>query len=135
MNGNSFLGKALSLIHINKLRKHGHKGIKMEKEPYNNSNNAEKRMHPRNAYVKNVSYRLVVDENTTIPFNGKGLTQNISYAGMCLILNRELPPGAILELKFELTEKDSKPIMTRVKVVWLKKIETGYLAGVKFDID
>ena len=45
----------------------------MEKEPYNNSNNAEKRMHPRGAYV--------------------------------------------------------------TKVVWLKKIETGFLAGVKFEID
>jgi c-di-GMP-binding flagellar brake protein YcgR len=107
----------------------------MEKEPYNNSNNAEKRMHPRDAYVTNVSYRLVVDDNTTIPFNDKGLTQNISYAGMCLILKRELPPGAILELKLELSEKDSKSIVTRAKVVWLKKIETGFLAGVKFEID
>ena len=107
----------------------------MEKEPYNNSNNAEKRMHPRSAYVKNVSCRLVVDDNATILLNGKDLTQNISYSGMCLILNRELPPGAILELKFELAEKDSKPIVTRVKVVWLKKIETGFLAGVNFDFD
>lgn len=30
MNVNSFLGKALSLIHINELRKHGYKGIEME---------------------------------------------------------------------------------------------------------
>ncbi len=132
MNGNSFLGKDLSLIHINELRKHWIKVIKMEKGPYNSSNNAEKRMHPRSPYVTNVSYRLVVNDNATIPLDGKGLTQNISYAGMCLILNRELSPGAILELKFELTEKDSKPIMMRVKVVWLKKIETGFLAGVKF---
>jgi len=135
MNGNSFLGKALSLIYINELRKHGYKGIKMEKEPYNNSNNAEKRMHPRSAYVTNVSYRPVVDDNATNPLNGTGLTQNISYAGLCLILNRELSPGVILELKFELTGKDSKPIVTRAKVVWLKKIETGFLTGVKFDID
>jgi hypothetical protein len=107
----------------------------MEKETYNNSYNAEKRMHPRSEYVANVSYRLVVDDNATNPLNGKGLTQNISYAGMCLILNRELSPGAILELKFELPEKDAKPIVTRAKVVWLKKIETGFLTGVKFDID
>ncbi len=74
-------------------------------------------MHPRSPYVKNVSYRIVTDEKTILPLNGKGLTQNISYSGMCFMLNRELPPGSILELKFEVTEKESNLIMTRVEVV------------------
>jgi c-di-GMP-binding flagellar brake protein YcgR len=111
------------------------KGIDMEKSPYDNSDNAEKRMHPRSPYIANVSYRLVEDENDSNPLKGKGITQNISYAGMCLLLNTELPLGTILELKFDHTENDSNPIVTRVKIVWLKKTETEYLAGVKFLVD
>jgi len=106
----------------------------MEKEFRNNPNEAEMRTDARRSYVTNVSYRIVVDEKATIPAKDKGLTQNISDGGVCLIVNRELSPGAVLELKFELPDKKSNPIETRVKVVWQKKIETGYLTGVKFGI-
>jgi hypothetical protein len=99
------------------------------------TNIAEKRVHPRSEYVTSVSYRQVADGNSGFLLNGKGLTQNISYAGMCLLLDQELSPGTILELSFEKTEKNLKPIVTRAKVVWLKKSETGFLAGVKFDFD
>ena len=107
----------------------------MEKGPLKNSTDAEKRMHPRSAYVTNVTYRLVADDNATNTLKGEGLTQNISYEGMCLILNQELSPGAIVELKFDLAEKDFKPIEMRAKIVWQKKIKEGFLTGVKLDID
>ncbi len=92
------------------------------------------RKDTRKSYVTNVSYRVVVDENTTMPAKDEGLTQNISNGGLCLILNKELSSGAVLELKFETPEANSNPMETRVKVVWQEKIETGYLTGVKFDI-
>jgi hypothetical protein len=107
----------------------------MEKEAFDSSFKAEKRMHPRSPYVQNIRFRLVGDDNAAKPLEGKGLTQDISYSGMRLLLNRELAPGAILELSFERAGKDASPIATRVKVVWSKKSETGFLAGVKFDID
>ncbi len=107
----------------------------MEQEPFDNSYKAEKRMHPRTAYVQNISFRLVGDENAANTLNGKGVTQDISYSGMRLLLNREMAPGAILELRFERAGKDEKPIVKRVKVVWSKKSETGFQTGVKFDID
>ena len=107
----------------------------MEKKFHNDTKIAEKRMHPRSTYVTHVSYRKVGDGNGAFPLKGKGLTQNISYAGMCLLLNQELSPGTILELTFERKEKNLKPIVTHAKVVWLKKTETGFLAGVKFDFN
>jgi hypothetical protein len=107
----------------------------MEKEPFDNSYKAEKRMHPRSAYVQNIRFRLVGDDNAANPFNGKGETRDISYSGMRLLLNRELAPGEILELSFERGGKDESPIVKRVKVVWSKKSETGFLTGVKFDLD
>ena len=104
----------------------------MEKRLYNKSHNEEKRMHPRSPYFMNISYRQVSEDNDKTTLNGKGITQNISYAGMCLLLNKELPLGTILELKFDHTENDPNPIVTRVKIVWLKKTDSEYLAGVKF---
>lgn len=92
------------------------------------------RSDARRSYITNVSYRVVGNEKATIPVKDEGLTQNISEGGLCLIVNRELSPGAVLELKFELPEEKSNPIETRVKVVWQEKIETGYLTGVKFGI-
>ena len=106
----------------------------MEKKPQN-TNIEENRKHPRSSYITNVTYRQVTDGNAVFPLNGKGLTQNISYAGMCLLLNQEVSPGAILELTFEQMNKNAKPIVTHAKVVWLKKAENGFLAGVKFDFD
>ena len=106
----------------------------MEREFHDNPNKEEMRKDARKSYVTNVSYRVVVDEKSTIPAKDEGLTQNISSGGLCLILNRELSSGAVLELKFEMPEENSNPIETRVKVVWQEKIETGYLTGVKFDI-
>lgn len=93
------------------------------------------RKDTRKSYVTNVGYRVVVNEKATMPVKDEGLTQNISDGGLCLILNKELSPGTVLELKFEMPEEDSNPIETRVKVVWQEKMETGYLTGVKFDID
>ncbi|MDH4219859.1 MAG: PilZ domain-containing protein [Candidatus Aminicenantes bacterium] len=104
----------------------------MERESHNNLNKAEMRKYPRRSFVTGVSYRVVVDYKTMIPSKDDGLTQNISDGGLCLILNRELPPGAILELTFDLPKEDSEPITTRVKVIWQKKIEKGFLTGVKF---
>ncbi len=107
----------------------------MDKEPHNNSNYADQRMHPRTAYVTSVSYRELEDDDAANAIKGEGVTQNISYAGICLILDREISQGAILELKFERTEKNFKPILARAQVVWQKKTEMGFLTGLKFKID
>jgi hypothetical protein len=107
----------------------------MGKGPQNNSNDADMRMHPRSAYVTNVSYREVGDDDAAHPLQGEGLTQNISYAGICLILDREFSRDATLELKFERTEMNFKPIVMLAKVVWQKKTEMGFLTGLKFKID
>ncbi len=104
----------------------------MEKEYHNNPNKAERRKYPPGSYITTVIYRVIVDDKAMILSKDDGLIQNISDGGAYLILNRELSPGAILELKFELPEEDSKPIETRVKVVWQKKTDKGFLTGVKF---
>jgi hypothetical protein len=92
------------------------------------------RTDARKSYVTNVSYRIFADKNAIIPIKDEAFTQNISEGGLCLLVNKELSPGVVLELKFELPGKKSNPIETRVKVVWQQKIEKGYLTGVKFGI-
>lgn len=86
----------------------------------------ERRTYPRRTLAANVSYKVM------LPSGDKGLTQNISEGGICLMLNRALTPGTILELKFELPEKESKPVESLAKVVWQKRTDKGFLTGVKF---
>lgn len=95
----------------------------------NNSNNPrgeEKRMHPRLEVLKKMTYRELV------PSGEEGLIQDISEGGLCLILNKKLSPGTILEIKYEVHANAPKPIDSIVKVIWQKKIDKGMLTGVQF---
>lgn len=93
-----------------------------------NDKNKEKRTHPRKTLVTKVTYRIMMHSK------GETLTQNISEKGLCLILDKELPPGAVLELKLDFPGKDGKPMETRAEVVWQKKTEMGFLTGLKFGV-
>ena len=92
----------------------------------NNSQSQDRRRCPRKHVSTDVTYRVIV------PSGGAATTANISEGGLCLILDKELPVGTMLEVKFELPGKDPVPIETFVKIMWQKKSEEGYLTGVKF---
>ncbi len=84
-----------------------------------------KRKHSREEMIIDVAYKVLS------PLKAVGLTRNISYGGLCLLLDNELPPGTILELKYRLPHEESRQIVTSVEVVWQKKTEKGFLTGVK----
>jgi len=86
-----------------------------------------KRKHPREEIIIEVVYKVLS------PLKAVGLTRNISYGGLCLLLDTELRPGTILELKYRLPHEESRQIVTTVEVIWQKKTEKGFLTGVKFD--
>jgi hypothetical protein len=90
-----------------------------------NNKNKERRAHARNTYVTEVIYKVMM------PSKDEALTQDISEGGLCLMLNRELPSGAILEIKLGLPGK-TKPVETLAEVVWQKKTGKGFLTGLKF---
>lgn len=92
-------------------------------------------MHPRCSYVTNISYRVIEEDDDFKHLEGEGLTQNISYAGICLMIDKEIAPGCILELKFGLDEDNSKVFVAPAKIVWQKKTESGFLTGLKFYFD
>jgi len=92
----------------------------------NNTRGKEiKRKHPRDDIIIDVIYRVLS------PLKNVGLTRNISNEGLCLLLDDELRPGTILELKYRLPHEESRQIVTTVEVVWQKKTEKGFLTGVK----
>jgi hypothetical protein len=93
-----------------------------------NDKNKEKRSHPRKTLVTKVNYSI------TMHSKGETLTQNISEQGLCLILDREIPPGAVLEIKLDFPGKESNPLETRAEVVWQKETEMGFLTGLKFGV-
>ena len=86
----------------------------------------ERRKHERKEVITNLSYRVVT------PVAGEGLTKNISEGGLCVILDKEIVMGTLLELRFELPGKEDNPVETFAKVIWQKKIEEGFLTGVRF---
>lgn len=92
----------------------------------NFQNPEEKRKYPREEIYANMSYRELV------PSGVVGIIQDMSQGGMCLILNKEFPPGTVLEVKYELPKEENRSVEKFVRVVWVRKAEKGYLTGVKF---
>jgi c-di-GMP-binding flagellar brake protein YcgR len=89
--------------------------------------NKIERKHHRTEIFADVIYKVIS------PLKGMGLSRNFSQGGLCLLLNHELPPGTILELKYRLPHEEQRLIETRAEVVWQNKTEMGYLTGVKYD--
>jgi hypothetical protein len=86
----------------------------------------EKRKYPRKEVYANMSYRELV------PSGVAGIIQDMSEGGLCLILNKEFPPGTVLEVTYDLPEEENRSIEKLVKVVWQRKTDEGILTGVKF---
>ena len=86
-----------------------------------------KRKHARDEIIIDVIYKVLS------PLKNVGLTRNISHGGLCLLLDEELRPGTILELKYRLPHEESRQIVNTVEVVWQKKTEKGFLTGVKLE--
>lgn len=80
------------------------------------------RGNPRVDAVRKVNYRI------RKPVAGEGFTQNISEGGCCLMLNEELPPGAVIELDFGPLNGDSRSVRALGKVVW----QNDDLTGIRF---
>jgi hypothetical protein len=89
-------------------------------------NMEEKRKYPRKEVYANMTYRELV------PSGVEGIIQDMSEGGLCLILNKEFPPGSVLEVKYELPEEENRIVEKFVRVVWQRKTEKGLLTGVKF---
>jgi c-di-GMP-binding flagellar brake protein YcgR len=92
-----------------------------------NQDEKVKRKHHRTEIFFDVIYKVVS------PIKGVALSRNFSQGGLCLLLDNELPPGTILELKYRLPHEEHRLIKANVEVVWQKKTEMGYLTGVKYD--
>ena len=95
-----------------------------------NSDNRDKkeikREHHRTEMFFDVIYKVVS------PIKGIGLSRNCSQGGLCLLLDNELPPGTILELKYRLPHEEHRLVETTVEVVWQERTDKGYITGVKY---
>ena len=94
---------------------------------HNDQENQIERKHHRTEIFVDVIYKVVS------PIKGVGLSRNISHGGLCLLVDNELPPGTILQLKYRLPHEESRLIETTVEVIWQRKTEKGYITGVKHD--
>jgi len=83
------------------------------------SEKQDRRKTPRYDSVHKIDYKVLVAQG------GEGFTQNISEGGFALFLDAEVPPGSVLELKFDQPTKGTQRSI--VKVMWQK----DHIAGVK----
>jgi hypothetical protein len=97
----------------------------MSKNP-TKSNAKQKRKHTRQEIIASIDYKVLA------PSGDMGMIQNVSEGGLCLLLNNDLAPGTILEVKFEIPGDAPKQVKSFVEVVWQKKTDKGFLTGVKF---
>ncbi len=79
----------------------------------------EKRLNARSDHVVKVKYKVL------IPMEGKGFTQDMSAEGFGLFLDNEVPPGAVMELKFHKPPRGVEPVKPIAKVVWQKDHQAG----------
>ena len=81
----------------------------------------EHRSTAREDRVHKITYKVL------IPMQGEGFTQDASRDGFCVFLDKQVPPGAVMEMKFpELNSGESRPHSIG-KVVWRK----DHMAGIK----
>ncbi len=79
----------------------------------------EKRSDERSDHVVKVSYKVL------LPMEGEGFTQDVSQDGIGLFLDNEVPPGAVMELKFQEPPKGTQPAKPIAKVMWQRDHQTG----------
>jgi len=97
------------------------------KDDFRNGLNTEnERQYKRKEILAEMSYRELV------PSGKKGIIQNTSEGGLCLLLNKEISLNSILEVKYELKDMASKAKEAFVQIVWQKKTGNGFLTGVRF---
>ena len=93
----------------------------MKDDSRNNLSAEDMRKYERKEILAEMNYRELV------PSGKKGIIQNISEGGLCLLLNKEISINSILEVKYELKAKEAL-----VQVIWQKKTGNDFLTGVKF---
>ena len=93
----------------------------MAKASTNSAPAADRRKSPRYDTVNRIDYKVL------IPMEGNGFTQNISEGGFALFLDKEVPPGSVLELTFSEESVTAQLERSIVKVIWCK----DHVAGVK----
>jgi len=87
----------------------------------------DKRRHPRKRHIG------VVDYSVMLSAQGTALIKDISEGGLCIILEKYMPEGTLLKLRFQLPDNPrSASIETAGKVIWVKKVDGGYSAGIQF---
>ncbi len=98
----------------------------MRDDSRNNLSVENMRQYERKEILAEMSYRELV------PSGKKGIIQNISEGGFCLLLNKEISLNSVLEVKYELKGLATKAEEALVRIVWQKRTSGGFLTGVKF---
>ncbi len=94
----------------------------------NGQETGDRRKFPRKQVFTNVSYKILMPEA------GAGETKDLSDGGLCIVVDKDLPRGTILELDFDVPGNEPVKIKASAEVIWQKKTDKGYITGLEFII-
>lgn len=60
------------------------------------------------------------------------MARNISEGGMCFLSRNEVVIASIIRLRFILPDEARTRMECLARIVWQKKVDTGYLVGIEF---
>ena len=88
----------------------------------------ERRKSTRKRVVKGVDYTILSTPQ------GTGIIKNISEGGLGLLVDKYLPEGTILKVRYYTTENGEEEVAVESvgKVCWCRQSDRGYLLGVQF---
>lgn len=87
----------------------------------------ERRRSVRRKIITGVDYTILSTPQ------GTGIVKNISEGGLGLLIDKYLPLGTILKLKYYSQKGGEEVLIETVgKVCWCRQSEQGYLLGVQF---
>ncbi len=101
----------------------------------------ERRQHKRAPVNFNLLYKVQLPAQVRVQV-GKmerpAFVQDISEGGLGLLINSEIPPEALLKVKFSLTSKDEQGVKKTqnfeldVQVCYCMRVKNAYRVGVSF---
>ncbi len=87
----------------------------------------ERRRYPREKLITGVDYTILSTPQ------GTGIIKNTSSGGLGMLLDKFLPEGTILKVKYYAEREGEEVSQEKVgKVCWCRQAEQGYLIGIQF---
>lgn len=88
---------------------------------------SDKRLHPRKQHMTGLHYYVLASPQ------GAGIVRDVSEGGMCALLDKPLPEGTQLRVRFTIPDGIKESSIEMIgKVIRCTKADDGFITGIQF---